>query len=1043
MDDIFSDIKIESFIPSYPSLEDEQFSYEIARRKEFSDNKMGRIEEVIKGELLTQQNLVSRFLAGYTEYTSLYLNDAPGTGKTLTAISVEELLKVVDENHQCLFIVPNDILADNVRQEIMRHFPEEYEVKYTRKELEAGVNISKDAMKRRINKTVARFFEIVNMETFLSDIDKYSEEKKKSLYSNRFIVLDEAHKLKPQSGTKDSNYDKMHRFLHLVENCKIMPMSATIIWDRSYEWASQMNFVLPLDSQLPTGNKFLKEYFNDGILIPEKEDELVQIVKGRISVLRPMITNARRNTQGQVKPYTKYTKIYTDKMSKFQTKIAKEAKEIVEKVEITQKGKIIQKDIKGGSIYNYAIHSSNFVFPDGTYGQKGFEKHCVRKVQKRRIVKGKEEKYTIDEYKLDKETRDAVIDDLGKLSSKFDSIIKDILDHPDECFFVYCEQVTGSGAILFGLVLEAKTKFTQAKTKISSSTHQPAKRFAILTNKTTDSNMITNIKEGFNEPANKYGKYIQGIIGSEVIQLGVSFNFIRRFHSLSVSWNISGLDQALYRILRLLAYILFDEHEREVYIFFHAAVYNEDFNKRDLPIDIYIYRTAEDKEYENAQLYRISKIADPFCALSYKRNVLPEDEEGSRDCNYRECNYECLGFEPTSKEGPVWDYDVENSDIIHDNYNLFYSEKEINEIVKKIIELFHNHFSLEVYTMFTLLDIESTELMFQALNYIINNKIIIRNRYGFISYLKEQSDIYFLDKNVSACPSYASCEYVINPLIVEKTLLEDLVDIDTFKKDKDLIKTFCKNHKEEDFNNLSYKTQIVLTENVYEMIKNKTKPKDLKKLATVNEIIRIMDSNIYKFEDENVHTMYAREFTGLSYTVSSQNITSKNKIRILSMNEDGIYRWKFIGENKEQEYLDKIKKTGKKKEKIGFENNPYGIYGTISSKDKKFRLVIKVEKGQARKTGKVCSSFELKEIISIFLLINYFGEQIGGDPSLDKDKIIDKLRKSKVVNKTREELNEFDEEDLRKILSLVGKQQTDLCEILQKWFQDNGLLFEQ
>ena len=67
-------------------------------------------------------------------------------------------------------------------------------------------------------------------------------------------------------------YKEMHRFLHLIENKKVLLLSGTPMKDRPEEISTIMNLILPTNQQLPTGKKFLNKYMENGKIKEDKKD---------------------------------------------------------------------------------------------------------------------------------------------------------------------------------------------------------------------------------------------------------------------------------------------------------------------------------------------------------------------------------------------------------------------------------------------------------------------------------------------------------------------------------------------------------------------------------------------------------------------------------------------------------------------------------------------------------------------------------------------------------------------------------------------------
>ena len=119
------------------------------------------------------------------------------------------------------------------------------------------------------------------------------------------IVIDEVHNLREQGKTSGLNiYNQFHRFLHVIEGCKILILSGTPMKDSVDEIASIMNLITPMDKQLPTGQTFINEYFDmEGPEIfkvkQSKKRELKQVFKGKVSFLKAMTSTVPKIYEGE------------------------------------------------------------------------------------------------------------------------------------------------------------------------------------------------------------------------------------------------------------------------------------------------------------------------------------------------------------------------------------------------------------------------------------------------------------------------------------------------------------------------------------------------------------------------------------------------------------------------------------------------------------------------------------------------------------------------------------------------------------------------
>lgn len=1093
---------IEAFIPSYPDISAPDFTYQISRKKEFNDLYLESSEQVpAHGELLETQKFMKRFFSSETPYTEALLYHEPGTGKSCSASAILENFKNLEVGGKprkpALFFVKSEDLARNIAQEIaMRCTKDIYTPQPTAVEIKKGVVMTEEARIMRLNRAISRTYEIVTFETFLKNLPSDEEIIRK--YSDRNIVIDESHALRIQPTRKKKKsgiesiideqqdedavmlYAEMHRFLHLLNGRKLL-LTGTPIWDRAAEIASQLNLILPEDQQLPTGSAFDAKYFDDdGNLVEENIPELRDAFRGRVSFLRQMMTTAERIEMGTKSPWLKHVTIFPDGMSESQAALAREARDVVESKTIKVRGKMVEREVKGGTVLKLARDAMNMVIPtfDSTgavtgaeYGPEAFKKYVVKET-KRRGNKGKisnVKTYSIEPRSfLGKEIKN----NLREWSAKFSAIIEDIKAHPNEVTFIFNEEVTGpGGAIMLGLCMQLHG-FSWAKTAgdiVRPVKDADARRFAIITSDpqtTSQSKQVQDLIASSNNdgsykslPSNKYGDRLQVIIGSEKIALGLSIKNVRSIHIVMPHWNLPFLDQAAARGFRFGGHDALPPEERRIRIFKHAAVeqpeagekkfatgkgYPADASFTDYETtDIYIYKIAEAKEYKNTQLYRLLKEEAFDCAAFYKRNVLETDVPNTRECDYQECNYQCDGFplQKPNKKGKVWDYSIPASKLDYSTYNLFFSTGRLREIIDAIVGLFNNYFSLLVDTAQSLLDIpdEEKDLLYQAIDIIINSRILIRNRYGFSSYLKESGNVLFLDNTISPSANYPESTYIENPIVTEITSMDSLVEILDLERSSEGVLKFCKAPTKSLFESIPYKTKIILLEAAFARSKDKENKKQ--KVAT-GIVLDEMGSNVYIMEDQTpVHILYNEEFKGRAYDVATKDIKVTGMMR--KYNPDA-KQWTYTESWEEEEkYVAEIRMMLSGKREIGFENNPYGAFGWISKRDGSFRINLKQEPGKKGKIrGRKCENFQVPYLISIFIdRLEYFPTPLEEYNNIDREDLIQRIKGKPGFVGLKKVLDDYDDDQLRSILTLMTYHSGELCELLMGWFETRDLLY--
>ena len=901
-----------------------------------------------------------------------------------------------------------------------------------------------------------------------------SDKTIKQRYSNRVIIIDESHNFRIQAGSKEDipddekgendhgvdseTYNRIHHFLHTVENCSILLLTGTPIWDRTNEIASQMNLILELDNQLPIGRNFDREYFNaDGSISPANGVKLKSYFAGRISYLRSATTTARRLEMGVKAPWLNYITVYPDGMSELQALAVEEAR---------KRDTSFLRISRDASIFVFPVFDNEGVVSSVAYGKAEFNKRVVKKRKITKMIrpaKGQEPRpveSTVDTFQLDQRLKNELVKNLADYSAIFASIVKQIKDHPNEAVFIYDEFVrAGGGVIMLGLILEAFGLVRANKVEdIAKPRADGRKRYAMITNNDFTIHgrkQISDLLESASRADNRYGDRLQVIIGSKKIAEGVTMKGFRQVHVIVPPWNIPSIDQPLFRVFRFGSHAAFTREERYVKIFRHVAVdtatspteggYDEgegfppeaSFTDTET-VGVHVYSIAENKEFRNTQIYRLIKESAIDCALNYKRNVVAEDVPGTRECDFEEqCNYECDGFPPTSVSGTVWKYDVPSEEIDHATYNLFYSKQRRKELISEIIKLYGVYFALELNRIADLLSVDAKERMvlLQALDTIINGRILIKNRYGFGAYLKEEGNLYFLDNNISSSSSYAEVTYIRQPLITERTPLQDLIENLELTKDEERVQEYCNDPTHDNLDKLSFRTKIILVEAAYKFSsENGERLNDRQSLATTL-LLDEFEESLYEVKDGTiVHILYTEEYKGLGYNVAAREIKATGLTRYYDT-DAGV--WKYVGDTAtEEKYVNEIREKYTKTRRT-FEGNAFGIYGYVA-KDKKLRIVLASD-SEAR--GKVCSSIKVPQLVSIFVdRLGYYPEPKENISNMNRAEAIRGIRGRPGYAEYKKGLEEMTDDELRGLLTLLSMQQDELCAELRLWLLNNDLL---
>ncbi|ATZ80950.1 DEXDc helicase [Bodo saltans virus] len=255
---------------------------------------------------------------------------------------------------------------------------------------------------------------------------------------------------------------------------------------------------------------------------------------------------------------------------------------------------------------------------------------------------------------------------------------------------------------------------------ISPHTFHPA-TFITVTGKSTDDTMDVIPEEKkriltavFNNIQNKEGKYIKLVLGSKVMNEGISLRYVGQVHILDVYFNLGKVDQAVGRAIRYCSHYHL-MNEKNPYPIVKVFKYVVSLNDK-LSTEEELYRKAEIKHICIKKIERYIKEIAIDCALNMGGNIFSEELVKYKDCeqwgkykcpdtcDYMDCNYKCANvqlnakyYDPTRKI-----YRKLQKDEIDDStFNNELARNEIESTKEKIKDMFIIGYS---YTIKDILD---------------------------------------------------------------------------------------------------------------------------------------------------------------------------------------------------------------------------------------------------------------------------------------------------------------------------------------------------
>jgi len=591
--------------------------------------------------------------------------------------------------------------------------------------------------------------------------------------NNTLLIVEEAHNL-------TGNYwgEAVKKIIDNSTNLKILLLTATPMKNTADEIIELLNFLRPNNSQIQRDLIFTNDKTH---LMTIKEggiEYLKKMARGYVSHLRGQdpITFAKKKEIGKKPKGLLFTNIVQCKMDKFQKEVYEEALKVIDD----------SLDRKSGAV-------ANFVFPgisedkkklSGLYGREGLNtlKNQLKNHHEKINSLIAKEIFGLDKYKEDyinineqtKNITGAILkkENLSKFSTKFHRALCDIYEnifYSDEnkesrTSFVYSNLVK-IGIELYQEILivngwleydEKKNyqikdnticyfcghthsdhnNFLSKHKNIPEHEFEPA-TFIVIKGQSNEEvaeiipeNKIKILDNVFSNIENKNGKIIKIVLGSKVMNEGISLRNVKTVHLLDVYFNFGRVDQVVARAIRWCShYDLMnkDNPYPEVKLFKYAIT----LENNELSTEENLYYKAELKYLLIKKVERGLKEVAIDCPLFREGNVFKDEikdfdkckvpnkdllnieikENNQKDynlcpskCDFTNCDYKCDDKLLITKYYDPNRGIFKKLDKGYLDYSTFTSKLargEINYAKKKILELYMTGY---VYNLDTIVD---------------------------------------------------------------------------------------------------------------------------------------------------------------------------------------------------------------------------------------------------------------------------------------------------------------------------------------------------
>ena len=786
----------------YPEYDDELFYEKLLSKKEFNDiagSKPSIIESYDKESsqrcsqssftLSSHQMFVKRLLSPQTPYNILLIYHGVGVGKTCSAISIAE--QYIGLFKKKVLIIASGNIHDTFKKQIFDIT--KYNITSHTARLCTGTkypdmiidrhNISKEMFQKRIDKLINNRYQFMGYKELVNLIMKVRKkiesielnpekqlqrfnEKIKELFSNRLIIIDEAHNLRmPSENGKKQIASTFEDLMNIIENVKLILMTATPMFNDHHEIIWMLNLLLSVDRR-PKLRK--SDIFVNGEITLNGKKKLESICKGYISYMK--------GENPFTFPFRLFPKMFHDKnliytypsidfKGKFIHKedrlkelqligsiISQRQLEVYEKLMKVVNDNIDDNDNdetyendddSTTNDFQNVLQLCNVVYPSENikrcYGKDGFYDY----MKKTHGNKGIRLEYRNINNQI------FSYNNINGYSPKLKTIL-DYIINSKGIVFVY-SQYYHSGILPLAIALEHigcnklhgnitdKINVQQKMQLINGK--RP--NYVILSR---DRDFSPNNDDEINVARslqNANGELIKVIIASKIATEGIDLSNIREIHILDPWYNLNRIEQIIGRGVRTCSHISLPKEHRNTSIFMHALSM---YNPEQESIDLRIYRIAENKQISINKIENVLKSSAVDCEFNkhnidiskFGNNIVFDitTSQGVKIPNFDisklsgTSDYTCIGKKRNFIDTSTYSYEMLNDEI--DIY-----KKYIVDVFKIINKCSYSELLQYIKSSYKIVD---EDILRYALQFMLDEP------YSFVGY-KEQKGILLYANN--------------------------------------------------------------------------------------------------------------------------------------------------------------------------------------------------------------------------------------------------------------------------------------------------------
>lgn len=615
-------------------LEKQEFRTDISTRADTGGCDSSRT----KFDLSKAQAFVSAFMGPGTPYRSLLLYHGVGVGKTCSAIQIAE----AHSGTKHTFVIAPQTTKSGFKNNIVetRSVPLTSEgyvdlpaharnnctgSTYTTSAF--GSNVTRADLRNLSNARVSTRYKFFGYEQFVNVLTTtiarvrerfvgFTDEKLKpeidmvlsDIYSNRVIIVDEAHNLRSSNSKgQKSLIDALRMIIGASTNIRLILLTATPMYNKHEEIIDILNLMLLNDREPDIPYAI---FDRSGLLTPSGKTVLENAIKGRVSYMRgdnpdtfplrvmsrdalriPLFPPSNKDFNGNVlKPSQQLNteSLHFSKLSKLQVDLYT---------------KVVGDDSFDASVRwnsTYQQHC-NITFGTREVGEIGFKKvFSLRGVDNKIRVQYRGKRILSKAH-------------LREYSPKFDEVITSI-EQSEGTIFVY-SRYKWAGILPLAIALEERG-FVPVSGKpllVDVKVVDGAPRYAMITS--DDNFTATGISVGgVVSRVNAPNTNIKVVLGTLKAAEGLDFKRIREVHILDPWHHMNIIEQIVGRSIRYCSHSDLPIQKRNVTIYLHCCAFSSSPDRLETN-DEYMYRVSMKKLLKVGAITRILKQNAIDCSI--------------------------------------------------------------------------------------------------------------------------------------------------------------------------------------------------------------------------------------------------------------------------------------------------------------------------------------------------------------------------------------------------------------------------------------------